>query len=139
MFVLQTRSTNTNVDFSLSDSLVQTGNLPKLVFQRNPTPTVGSLGMLKPALPRSSGKKNQRTSSWLRDLQVSRRLSAEEWWNLLNLPSDQQPSASEEQLENFMRTHEQVLLGENCATPVRHIHFEFHTKMCVCVYVWVCM
>ena len=65
MFVLQTRSTNTNVDFSLSDSLVQTGNLPKLVFQCNPIPTVGSLGMLKPALPRSSGKKNQRTSSWL--------------------------------------------------------------------------
>ena len=40
MFVLQTRSTNTNVDFSLRDSLVQTGYLPKLVFQRNPTPTV---------------------------------------------------------------------------------------------------
>ena len=63
----------------------------------------------------------------------------------MNIPSDQQPSASEEQLENFMRTHEQVLLGENCATPVRDIHFEFHTKMCVCVgmyvreYVCVCV
>ena len=103
-------------------------------------PHGGQLGYVKTRSAQIFWKKKP-TNEFVARSQVSRRLSAEEWWNLLNIPSDQQPSASEEQLENFMRTHEQVLLGENCATPVRHIHFEFHTKMCgyVCERVRMCV